>query len=289
MQSMRKLLWRDETVVSPRTEADGLQIPAAFQLPADQPPSTPEPSAERILWEMRAIAAAPGVDFDVAFEIPVFAPEDSPGDAAAPDLSTAESARRASRQEWGDAGSRVQAERQGGGVVRVRFGAGGNPVMTGVLGVPGLVLGAMAYFMVGSILYALLGLVLGVVALGCLVGAVRNQFQTTAVAVEQGEVAITTSLFGWSSTETLSTAEVAEVAVAASGTVGRSTIYALQFIRRDAAQEEAPTLSLADQDTSAPDASDVITVTSNLRDKERADWIAAEMQEAIERQAAFVY
>lgn len=80
----RDLVWRDETRIRQAgTAVDGrAEIDFAFAVPADPPPSTPLKLESRIVWEVSAEAAVPGLDLDARIEIPVFAPDEV---AAPPD------------------------------------------------------------------------------------------------------------------------------------------------------------------------------------------------------------
>ena len=69
----RKLLWGDEKRFHGRRSSDGmLDVPIRFDLPADQPPSTPEKQTERIQWILEVSAQQPGLDYKVVMGVPVF-------------------------------------------------------------------------------------------------------------------------------------------------------------------------------------------------------------------------
>ena len=73
------LQWQEDEYVGEQAlshGSDGLEVPVAFDLPADQPPSTPKETAKRILWEVDVTAAVSGLNYDVSFEIPVFPPDE---------------------------------------------------------------------------------------------------------------------------------------------------------------------------------------------------------------------
>lgn len=77
----RHTIWRDEKLVDPRRAADGemLDVPVAFEIPSEPPPSTPARTEERIMWRIEASASLPGVDYASDVEVPVFPvkPDDS--------------------------------------------------------------------------------------------------------------------------------------------------------------------------------------------------------------------
>lgn len=81
---VRKTRWHTERRVRGRNGEDGLDVPVSFELPDDLPESTPRQKDERIVWQLRLWIRVPGVDYDVSFEVPVFAPNQETLPAAAP-------------------------------------------------------------------------------------------------------------------------------------------------------------------------------------------------------------
>lgn len=82
-----RLLWRDEQHMRPMSvTSEGVEVPVIFDLPEEYPTSTPirrsdaylaRTGAGDIRWMIEVHAELPGVDYDAAFEIPVFAPEEA--------------------------------------------------------------------------------------------------------------------------------------------------------------------------------------------------------------------
>lgn len=59
------------------SEMGGVAIPFAFSIPGDAVPSGDQNGAGTVLWQVRARAEMPGVDYAAAFDVPVFRPADS--------------------------------------------------------------------------------------------------------------------------------------------------------------------------------------------------------------------
>lgn len=78
----RDVQWRDEAHVRGRPYGDGskLEVPFSFEVPSDAPASTPLKSETRMLWEVQITADVPGIDYQAAFEIPVFPPDETTAD-----------------------------------------------------------------------------------------------------------------------------------------------------------------------------------------------------------------
>jgi len=83
-------LWQDVKHVHGRRKAgsDQLEIPVLFELPDDQPPTTPEDKRLRTYWTFEAYADLPGVDYETEFEVPVFEPDEETVDEDVPEEDT---------------------------------------------------------------------------------------------------------------------------------------------------------------------------------------------------------
>ncbi|MFO8232202.1 MAG: hypothetical protein R6U20_05995 [Longimonas sp.] len=101
-------LWQDVKHVHGRRKAgsDQLEIPVLFELPDDQPPTTPEDKRLRTYWTFKAYADLPGVDYETEFEVPVFEPDEETVDEDVPEEDTttteAETEHTASWEQKGD-------------------------------------------------------------------------------------------------------------------------------------------------------------------------------------------
>ena len=72
----RDIQWREAKTVQPRVGSDNtLDIPVSFDVPTDQPTSSPRKTKDRIVWALEATADVPWIEFSSEFEIPVFEPE----------------------------------------------------------------------------------------------------------------------------------------------------------------------------------------------------------------------
>jgi len=84
----RRVLWQENRTVAHgqfALEADGrVGIPVAFHVPHDCTPTTPGEPEDCIEWEVSATAEVPGIDFKVAFIVPLFMTEESSAEAPAP-------------------------------------------------------------------------------------------------------------------------------------------------------------------------------------------------------------
>jgi hypothetical protein len=79
------IAWEERTAVTPRREAGGVVVPVAFRIPASEPPTDADPSANpRTLWRLELAADVPGVDYHARFDVPVF---EVPGSAPLDDAS----------------------------------------------------------------------------------------------------------------------------------------------------------------------------------------------------------
>jgi hypothetical protein len=70
-RTVEHVLWEDKKVVKEMTEGDAQRsgIPVLFQIPGDVSPTDAD---RNISWNLKATADIPGVDFETAFEVPVF-------------------------------------------------------------------------------------------------------------------------------------------------------------------------------------------------------------------------
>lgn len=83
----RDVKWRDEAHVRGRPHGNGskLEVPFSFEIPDDALASTPLKKETRMLWEVQITADVPGIDYQAAFEIPVFPPDEVAQEETDPD------------------------------------------------------------------------------------------------------------------------------------------------------------------------------------------------------------
>lgn len=75
------VLWQEASVVSASVAApspDGMRVPFSFELPPDGESTGDINPSERIVWRLHVTADVPGIDYDATFELPVFRTGDDP-------------------------------------------------------------------------------------------------------------------------------------------------------------------------------------------------------------------
>jgi hypothetical protein len=73
------ILWQDEQTVThgAMPSANGLRVPFRFDIPWDCKPCDLSNPSDTVLWRLHASAGVPGIDYEAAFELPVFRTEDA--------------------------------------------------------------------------------------------------------------------------------------------------------------------------------------------------------------------
>ena len=325
----KNLLWRDEKRVRGRTYGghNRIEVPVTFELPTDAPPSTPEERAERIMWEVEVDGEVPGLDFQSAFEIPVFPPDEAPNgsdqngeEAPARESTAADEAEPASNPYAGyelgteltepvSPGITMQRSPRGG--LQLHFAAGRNKgsalLLTGLAVVMGA--GSVLVF-TQSILGALLcGVFAGITGYG----AWTQWTATSTLTIEQGTVTLVRGAFGRGTPTSFPCTDLADVTIEANGHAGNITYYDLVLHRLEpaaqqhaasnagAAEQVAQFLQSTGLVANGPDADRTmkqikqaihehgtqLKVAGGLSNKQEADWIAATIQQAAQREAQF--
>lgn len=354
----KDILWRDEKRMRGRSYGSGdrVEVPVSFELPTDQPTSTPEKRERRIMWEIEIEADLPGLDYDTSFEIPVFGPEDGVAGSATDSESDLEqeepravsedaetdevfwsldeegddTLKRAAEDETSAADASdsyeeyevggqftepvsdgISMERGAGGGLKFHFAAARNKGMALLLTVLGVGLLIGGFFVFGQSFFA--GLIM--LGMGGLIsyGAWQQWTNASTVVVKNGQVRVESGSFGSGSTTTFPCAHLAEVRVEANGRMGDSALYDLNLYRMDAearqqAAEGAEKMGgVVDflQSTGlvggGADSEEVqqkirahvekhgtqVKVAGGLTNKQEADWVAAKIEKAADREAQF--
>lgn len=270
----KDLKWRDEKKVRgrPYGAKDRLEVPISFELPTDQPPSTPEKKETRIMWKLDVEAEVPGLDFDTDFEIPVFEPEGGIEEGAAAPAAEAEGAveEEAESEEvfWSlgdEEGGEIQrtetdaaedesdpyAEYEVGGTftepvsdgiemrrsssggLELHFAAGRNKGMALILTVVGVgMLVGGGLVLVNASFFG--GLVILLIGAAAAYGAWYQWTNASTITIENGQVRVESGPAGRGSTTSFSCADLADIKVEAAGQMGESTLYRLNLYRMDA-------------------------------------------------------
>lgn len=185
-------------------------------------------------------------------------------------------------------------------------------VVTGVVALA-MAGGAVLFFANGVVLA---GLCLGFFAVVFGYVAYRQATRTTTLTVEGGQVAVRSGSFGGGTAESFPAGELDRVAVEVGGQAGGKARYALKLVRASGTQASAQTTQAADRaasfaekfasvsagEASAEKASDqvrqqvieaagaqarTVDVAGGLTNKQEADWLAEQIEEAARREARY--
>jgi hypothetical protein len=85
------ILWQDEQTITHGVmlSQNGLRVPVRFDLPWDCEPCDLSNPNDTVLWRLHASAEVPGIDYEAAFELPVFRTEHARNELAATPHSAA--------------------------------------------------------------------------------------------------------------------------------------------------------------------------------------------------------
>ncbi len=261
-QANEKILWQDEKWFRPDLpEPEGhTGIPVYFQLPDNQPESTPG-KGDGIHWKLEASARVPGPNFQATFEVPVFKLPETPAPTDDPTASYQMSLDEVRRLIH----SRIRVNDVPEGGREFVFPAARNPgfasgatvfwaIWTGVVG-----------FMVWKQAPLIFPLVFGAIDLLMTVFAVDLWFRRSRVVVTPEQWTIETSWLGLKKRRTLEPSGVTNIAAEVGATAGHSAYYDLKIRTRDRRD---------------------CTAAKYLGSKPEADWLVREMAGALGRPPA---
>jgi len=203
--------WQDETTVTAfdmDPDTGGTMIPVAFRIPLDQPPCDDRNSNNRILWRLEASADVPGVDFHVAFDVPVF--------------RTEETAEARGEAEEGRTSPPAPFEQPPDSKIRVSELGRGREIVFPPARHPGPAIGITVFAILWTgVLWMLVRLgapllfpiVFGVFEILVLVGVVSMWMSTSAVQLLPGRVTIRRGLLVPTRSITLEAGEIAGVSL----------------------------------------------------------------------------
>jgi hypothetical protein len=290
------VLWQDEQVLTaeaglPEPEPGHTAIPVHFQLPADQPESTVG-YGDGIHWRLTASAKMPGLNFDTAFIVPVFAV------AGAASAEADEPDPTATLQMPAEELRRYEHSR-----IRVSEGPHGREFYFPSARNLGSTLCVTFYLAVWAALSwwlwrhedlplgprLILGVLGAVLAAICLTG----WFKSSRVTIDCAGVRVTTRLLFFGRTRQFAAAEVSHFEIAPGMRFGKTTYTNLKLIRSDVVPSAAtnPEATSDSQPVDQSVAAQVplagpagVTVASAIADVAEAKWLAAEMNRALGRE-----
>lgn len=256
-----KILWRQEQTVPAASIFPGLQgtmIPVSFHVPLDQRPTDSSNPSNQIVWVIEADAAVPGVDYKDSFEVPVFRTKDTPEHE---DSRFASASEEAVQHPPAHATITVRPAAEGG--TEFYFPAARNPgfalgltsfmaIWTGAI-VLMLKLGAPVLFAFAFSLFDLLFVYI----------AFDLWFGTSRVVAQSGTLLVQKGWLGSGRTKTIPAAEIADLHTKITAQQGGATgtpYYSLQAVLNTGG---------------------TVTLGENVRNKEEAEWLAAEMRRIV--------
>ncbi len=250
-----RVLWQDvaESVAPRREGADRLAVPVGFRLPADVAPTDPITGDNRVLWRLQLHADTPGVDYDSAFEVPVFHTRDSdeplPPDADLPPVPPLVQ----------PAHSKILVTTRGAATA-IHFPAARNiGAALGVTAFLGLWTGAM-YLILAFHAPIIFPIVFGLFELILVFIALSVWLTATDVTLEPGALTVRSGYFGAGRPRTIRAADVREVKVETGMQAGTTPYYDLKLV--DATGRTTP-------------------VGTMIRDRHEAEWLAQRMRDGI--------
>jgi hypothetical protein len=269
-QRKRNLKWRDEVTLREEPvpgQPDFTEVPIAFDLPTDPPPSTPHKTTARVMWTLEASAPLPipNPDYNAVFEIPVFEPDSAPESATSePDPSASPkppASHQVSPDRPSDISDGIQVEGTPGRGLTVSFAPARRRKQA-------LSFTALAVLcLVGSLLagFSFLGLLFGCgVAFGY--GAWMKWTNSSTLSVKDGTLSLTQGPVGNVSSTQFPCSALEEVVVDTEGeSFFRTANYSLTLVR------------------SQSDSTQDVTVVDDLADKAEAEWMADQILKATEQ------
>ncbi|HEU5303725.1 MAG TPA: hypothetical protein VFU40_03690 [Gemmatimonadales bacterium] len=255
------ILWQDERKVQgtvARIPAGTVtNIPVAFRLPADATVTDGSNPRNAVIWRLQLSAAVPGVDYDAAFEVPVFR-------TAATDLPPTPEEERLAREgppavyEQPPASRIVVTTNRRG--TEVVFPAARNPgAATGLTLFLALWLGAIGFQLYLGV-PAALPIVSGIFGALILIGVLDLWLGVSQVNVDAGELSVATGYLYPGRARTVAALEIADVAAVMGMRSGRVPYYDVTVIRKNGRK---------------------IRAGRSVRDKREAEWLAAVIRKAL--------
>jgi hypothetical protein len=256
-----RILWCEEKTVSPGELCPGptgTRILVAFRIPVDARPTDASNASNSILWRLEAHADVPGVDYQDAFELPVFRTKDTP---------TAEEYEqsKASEPALGPRANptvRVGPAAQGG--TEFCFPPARNKGAAGGLTVFCLVWTGAIWLQIVLRAPFIFPLVTGLIDLFLIYSVLQMWAGTSIVVIRSGALSVRTGFLGGGRTQEIPCAQISAVQGAISAQQGGTAYYDIQITLLNRRK---------------------ITLGKMIRDKQEVDWLVASLKQLIGLQA----
>lgn len=250
------IAWQQEEVVEMDT---GDTIPVAFFIPGDANPSTIIKTGDGTLWRLEARARVPGVDYLAQFEVPVFRAAVTPDQQArAARLFAREQAEVATYVQPPTSPIRVRPSASGG--TEFYYPPCRNPGTVLALTVFTAIWSGAIWFMIRHGAPIFFPVVFGFFDLLLICGVASMLFASTRVEVDHEGINVINSFLGLSRSRSVAAADVLEIKTKIGMTSGNTAYHDLKICCSNGEE---------------------IGVGSNIKDAREAEWIAAEMMQAL--------
>jgi len=310
----------------PYGDGTKLEVPISLDLPTDLPPSTPLKTDNRIVWEVSTRGSVEGLDFTAEVEIPVFPGETGDGftnEGEGVEEPASDEASLAAR-ETADSSPGTTRSEPAAKASPERIRTFDAPVTSGIVldASPGAfalefrprwnqssvwIMAGIGIAMVGGgVLMFAVSVLFGLLFVGAggllLYGTVQKLTNRTVLRVADGTIAVTHSGIGMPADVTFPAGDLVDAEVRLQSGNQSSTQYGLFLVAsedagldhlKEQAERSKKLISKFGAPSSVTDTLDPgtkqprVLVAQDLTDKGEAEWLAAEIQEAAGREAAF--
>jgi hypothetical protein len=256
------ILWQDEQSVRGEPSRDaaalGMRIPVAFRIPRDAQASDASDPDNRIVWRLNLSASVPGIDYDSAFEVPVFRTEAS-------DSPLSEEEERRTRNQLPiteykqplDSRITVSRNRRGTEIV---FPAARNPGAA----IGGTLFTLLWLGIVWCLIYfqapTLFPIVFGLFGLLLVFGLLQLWLEVSQVTVDAGTLTVATGYLSPGRERRLTVGEIADVSTAIGMQAGSRPYYDVVIGRKNGKK---------------------VIAGRAVREKREAEWLAMTIKSAL--------
>lgn len=256
--------WQDEQTVTRdlmQTDPSRSAIPVWFQIPYECRETNDDNSDNRILWRLELSAAVPGMDYEEAFEIPVFRTEDSSPEPVKMENPMAQYV--ATQPPLSGPISRGITVGPGmSGGTEFYFGPARNLGVALMFTIFGLIWSGAIVFMIKFKAPLAFPIIFGFFDIFIVLGVLSSWFGTSRADISPGVMRIRESLLGIAKTCEIELEEVESIDSRVTSQLGKRPLYSIQINCRGGK---------------------TYLVGGGIRDRRELDWLIAEMTREVER------